>query len=71
MILAITYTSQATDLHAEEMRLKLMRECELRNVTQDVTGLLLYQEGHFLQYIEGEPETIPATMTSLCTVKKC
>jgi hypothetical protein len=65
MILAITYTSRATDLHTEEMRLKLMRECELRNVTQDVTGLLLYQEGHFLQYIEGEPETIRATFARI------
>lgn len=58
MFLAITYTSQAAELYTEEMRLKLMRECELRNANQDVTGLLLYQGGYFLQYLEGEPATI-------------
>lgn len=58
MILGICYTSRATALHTEEMRLQLMRECELRNANQGVTGLLLYQEGYFLQYIEGEPDVI-------------
>ena len=60
MLLAITYTSEAVQLHTEEMRLRLMRECELRNANQGITGLLLYQEGHFLQYIEGEPEIVRA-----------
>jgi len=58
MILAISYTSRATALHTEEMRLKLMRECELRNANQGITGLLLYQDGYFFQYIEGVPEII-------------
>ncbi|WP_410499079.1 BLUF domain-containing protein [Chitinibacter sp. S2-10] len=65
MLLAITYVSHSSHLLTEEMRFQLMRECELRNAHQNITGLLLYQQGYFLQYLEGPPDTVRKVFASI------
>lgn len=42
----------------EDMRMQLMRECQVRNAHNNITGLLLYQQGFFLQYLEGPPDQV-------------
>lgn len=58
MFLGLTYISHSKRKLTEDMRMQLMRECQVRNAHNDVSGLLLYQEGYFLQYIEGQPDMI-------------
>ena len=53
-ILQILYTSTAAwSLSTGELT-ELLRECRTNNKQQDVTGMLLYRGGRFLQVIEGE-----------------
>jgi hypothetical protein len=66
MYLALTYTSRSRHFLTEEMRLRLLRQCELCNVSHGITGLMLYQQGRFVQYIEGLPETVRAVYTKIC-----
>ncbi|QLG86894.1 BLUF domain-containing protein [Chitinibacter bivalviorum] len=58
MYLGLTYISHSKKMLTEDMRMQLMRECQVRNAHSNITGLLLYQQGFFLQYIEGEPHTV-------------
>ncbi|WP_348944342.1 BLUF domain-containing protein [Chitinibacter sp. FCG-7] len=60
MYLGLTYISHSKKHLTEDMRMQLMRECQVRNAHNNITGLLLYQQGFFLQYIEGEPEMVRA-----------
>lgn len=49
----IVYTSSATDLLSQEEIDHLLSRARQRNSQHDVSGLLLYSEGSFMQYIEG------------------
>ncbi|MBE9608515.1 BLUF domain-containing protein [Chitinilyticum piscinae] len=57
MIYAVVYTSQADEFWTEEMRMQLMRDCQLSNAALGITGLLTYQNRLFRQYLEG-PEPV-------------
>jgi hypothetical protein len=58
MYLGLTYISHSKRQLTEDMRMQLMRECQVRNAHNNISGLLLYQQGFFLQYIEGEPDMV-------------
>jgi Sensors of blue-light using FAD len=50
---AIVYVSMAAhQLSLHELK-HLQERAQQRNVQQDVTGVLLYSEGAFMQYLEG------------------
>lgn len=53
---AIIYTSSAVRALAPHEIEHLLRRARERNARAGVTGLLLHDDGHFLQYIEGPPE---------------
>lgn len=56
----VVYTSSATrQLHTEDLA-QILREARERNHRLDVTGMLLYNEGTFLQVLEGDEETVTA-----------
>jgi hypothetical protein len=54
----LCYASQATrELNRADL-LDLLTEARQFNAAHDLTGLLLFQDGHFLQVLEGEPEQV-------------
>ena len=53
---AIIYTSSAVRVLAPHEIEHLLQRARERNARAGVTGLLLHDDGHFLQYIEGPPE---------------
>lgn len=50
---AITYTSEAIPPLSRAQIDHLLSRAQARNGEHDVTGVLLYANGHFIQYIEG------------------
>lgn len=55
------YMSQATGLFTTAALVKLLREAQLANSRADITGLLVYHEGRFMQVLEGEKAAVAAT----------
>ena len=56
----IIYLSQATHSLSDEQLQKILLQARRYNAERNITGLLLYGNGHFLQVIEGEQQTVTA-----------
>ena len=56
----ILYASQATRPLIDSDFQVLLNQCHRNNPQRDITGLLLYHNGNFLQIIEGEKEKVEA-----------
>ena len=52
-MLSIVYVSSATRLLEENELLDMLKTCQRNNARTNVTGLLLYKGGDFMQAIEG------------------
>ncbi len=52
----LAYRSRATEPFSEEQLQKLLLSSQANNHRTGLTGLLLYDEGRFFQWIEGEPD---------------
>jgi hypothetical protein len=58
MIFYLIYISSAVKLLTEEELLLLLRQSQEKNAILDVTGMLLYKGGNFMQMLEGEEQTV-------------
>lgn len=54
----LIYLSSAKELFSEQQLIDLLTLARRNNAALDVTGLLLYHEGSFLQVLEGDQRTI-------------
>lgn len=62
---AICYVSTATPgLKIEEIQ-EILNNTEKNNNKKNITGVLLYSEGNFLQVLEGEKETLNELYTTI------
>ncbi len=52
-MLSILYVSSATELLSNEELLSLLEQCRHNNAALDITGMLLYKDGNFMQVLEG------------------
>ena len=57
-IMRLLYVSQATAAMSSSDLIKLMDQCADKNSHRDVTGMLLYSAGNFLQVLEGPGPTL-------------
>ncbi len=57
-MIQVSYVSRTSQPMSSEELLELLLECRKNNRAKNVTGMLLYGNGTFLQAIEGEEETI-------------
>ena len=60
-VLSITYFSSATRLLGDVELLGLLEECRARNTASDITGIMLYRGGNFVQVLEGPEEAVRKT----------
>jgi hypothetical protein len=58
MLRRIVYTSHSTHLLDKRALLDLLHEARGFNDIDDITGFLMYDDGHFLQIVEGPPTEI-------------
>lgn len=56
----IVYASQASESLTEAHILEILRSSQTRNNQVKVSGLLLFTDRQFLQFIEGPPEEVKA-----------
>jgi hypothetical protein len=57
-MIQITYLSQASAPMSAEQLLALLMQCRTNNGARDITGMLLYGNGTFLQVLEGDDEVV-------------
>lgn len=61
----IVYTSTATKPFTKEQLVALLKGSVERNKRVGITGLLLYQNDHFMQVLEGEEDAVIALYTKI------
>ncbi len=54
----IVYTSAASKLLSDQDLTEILNSCRTNNQKLNVTGMLLYSEGVFIQVLEGDENTI-------------
>jgi len=66
-MIQISYISQASAPMSAEQLLALLMQCRTNNLARDVTGMLLYGNGTFLQVLEGEEAVVDALVDRIAT----
>jgi len=61
----IVYSSGATTRMSPQELAELLELARHKNESQDITGMLLYRGGHFLQVLEGSQESLSALVDKL------
>ncbi len=59
-MITLVYGSSATEEMSEEKLLELLRVSHSNNRAKNITGILLYRGGNFLQVLEGEEAEVEA-----------
>ena len=54
MLISLVYVSSASHLMSEEDLLELLQAARKKNQELNITGMLLYHHGNFIQVLEGE-----------------
>lgn len=54
----LIYASRATQPMSDDDLVALLQQCRSNNAALDVTGMLLYDGGKFIQVLEGDSDTI-------------
>ena len=57
-LLYTIYSSSAVIRLSQRELLELLKAARIRNESQGLTGMLLYRDGKYLQYLEGPPESV-------------
>lgn len=65
-MIQVSYVSRSNAPMSAADLLALLHECRSKNKRRQVTGLLLYGNGTFLQTIEGEEDVIDRLLDSIC-----
>ena len=65
LIGCLTYQSRAASPPAEDELEALVKRDRLRNQKHGVTGMLLYENGRYLQTLEGPPDGLEAIWSSI------
>jgi hypothetical protein len=69
-LISLTYASRSTESFHEHEIPDLLQQVRIANAKQQITGMLLYIRGSFLQVLEGPPELVDAVFSKLLTDKR-
>ena len=61
----IAYVSTASKLFDSAELRDMLKESNARNKEADITGMLLYKDGQFMQVLEGTLESVTATFSRI------
>jgi len=61
----VAYCSAATELLSSDDLVGLLKTCRVNNERDNITGMLLYREGSFMQVIEGEEAAVKQTYSRI------
>jgi len=60
MLIQLVYVSSAARLMSRQELFELLDQSRRNNQRQDITGMLLYKDGNFMQALEGPEEAVNA-----------
>jgi hypothetical protein len=66
MLYQITYMSDAVGEVTDDVLENILEASRRNNTKEEVTGLLLHQDGHYIQVIEGELEAVVTCFERIC-----
>ncbi|MEL6983137.1 MAG: BLUF domain-containing protein [Actinomycetota bacterium] len=66
-VLQMIYASSETMAFSDQDLLDLLEQTRTANAERNVTGLLLYHDGSFIQVLEGEPSVVRALYDKIVT----
>lgn len=69
-LISLIYASLSTEHFHEHEIPDLLHQIRLLNAKQEITGMLLYISGSFLQVLEGQPEMVDAVFSKILTDKR-
>lgn len=61
----LTYVSSAVKPFSIEQLVALLQTCHRNNSQLDVSGMLLYKDGNFMQLLEGDKDTVLAVHATI------
>ena len=61
----LVYVSSAVELFSDEELSQLLAKSRENNIARGVTGLLLYKDGNFMQFLEGPKEQVLEVMNKV------
>jgi len=62
---AIVYVSTETSRFSDRDLVALLTESRDKNLVSEITGLLLYKDGNFMQLLEGPEQAVRTTMEKI------
>lgn len=65
LMIQLSYISSANQYPSEQDLLALLKQARSRNLKQNITGMLLYDNATYLQVLEGEPEYVHEIFSSI------
>jgi hypothetical protein len=69
-LMSLIYASRSTECFHEHEIPDLLQQIRIANAKQEITGILLYISGSFLQVLEGQPETVDAVFSKILRDKR-
>ena len=64
-LISLIYASRSTECFHEHEIPDLLQQLRIANAKQEITGMLLYICGSFLQVLEGQPEIVDAVFSRI------
>jgi hypothetical protein len=64
-LMSLIYASRSTECFHEHEIPDLLQQIRIANAKQEITGMLLYIGGSFLQVLEGQPEVIDTVFSRI------
>ena len=61
----LVYVSSAVDLFTDDELKKLLEKSRKNNSALGITGMLLYKEGNFMQFLEGPKQAVADLVTKI------
>jgi len=69
-LISLIYASRSTEFFHEHEIPELLQQVRIANAKQEITGMLLYISGSFLQVLEGRPEMVDAVFSRILSDKR-
>ena len=69
-LISLIYASRSTEYFHEHEIPDLLQQARVANARQEITGMLLYVDGSFLQVLEGQPEMVDVVFSRIIWDKR-
>ena len=64
-MISVTYLSSAIEVWTDDELVDLLRQARSHNARRDITGVLLYSGGNFIQTLEGPEDSVDEVMAKV------